>query len=155
MAKKNDSLEENNNILSFDELYLSNLDEIIEEYNYDISSKNLDPEIIKLNFEIGITYFSIGKYILAKKYLEKAISFNPRLVNYFLGLSHHKKAKQIEKSGNFSSSKKNYDIAIKFYKKALTEKGILPNKKLLEELLDVVYEELGEKQNNNSHYKGF
>lgn len=144
MIKSIETLQENDSTMYFDELNMSYINELIDEYYDDMERKHLDPDLLKLNFEIGITYLFMDKFILAKQYLEKALYYNPRLVNYFIGLSYHKKAKVIEKSGNFSATKKNYDRAINYYKKALKEKGILPNDMILNELLKSVYKELGE-----------
>lgn len=154
-----DTTLENPNLLYFNEMAIlkdadnihkQHYDLLLSNFDYNAANAYIEVAISREFFELGITYFSLGKYILATKYFKKARAFNPRLVNYFIGLSYHRKAKIIEKSGNFMAAKKNYDQAITYYTVALNTDGYKPDNKILNELLSNVYNELDEKENHHT-----
>jgi tetratricopeptide (TPR) repeat protein len=102
------------------EKYLNYLD-ILEKLNIDLVNANTKEEKGKTNFQIGLIYYLMGKYIMTKDYLENGIKYKPRFAYYILGLSHFKKGQLIEKSGNFYAAKFNYDRSIFYFKKALCQ----------------------------------
>lgn len=118
--------------------YLKKLD----EYCTELSMAKEDTNNLELYFNIGITCFILGKYLLAKDYLEKAIEYNPRLVYYILGLSYYNKAKLIEKSGNFNASRHNYEKAVINFEDALEASSDIPSSSQIYYDLGVVFYEL-------------
>lgn len=77
--------------------------------------------MLKLKLKMGLIYFATGQYINSIQLFKEAISYNPELVFYLLGLSSYYKAKLLENSGRVCFSTKYYERSIYYYKKALKE----------------------------------
>ena len=142
MPQKEASRKELVNFFNLSEFESNYHNKKLSEYLEKLIENNLDTDDLELKFKIGVTYFALGKYILANEYLEESINYSPRLVYYILGLSCFNKGKVFEKSGNFTATKNNYDKAVFYYKKALNEKGRKPDNSIIFVDLGAVFYEL-------------
>ena len=96
-------------------MYLNNIEKHILQLS---ETKNIRKKL-ELSFYIGILYFALQKYSIAKPYLLRAIPLEPRLVYYILGLTFYNMAQQNRVTDHYLAMQKDYNAAIKNYEKAL------------------------------------